>query len=209
MAVKPQVLVIPKINLIPRDPFYDTTIGKSMVWAIQVGRYIIIFTEIIVIMSFASRFKLDRDLTDLTAKVTQKRAIVESFGDIESRTRMMQDKIATTQKLLSDGTAMFYVDKMTARIPNGIELNQLTLEPGRLTLAGKASNSNVLASMILSLQQESAFSGVTIDKIASGQANDPSVSFSIKLIVPYREDEKPAESPAPVPVPDEAGAPTQ
>lgn len=199
MAYKPKVLVVPKINLIPRDPFYETTIGKIMVWAIQVGRYIIVFTEIIVIMSFASRFKLDRDLTDLTAKVTQKRAIVESFGDIESRTRTMQEKISIASKLISDSTAMFYVDKLSARIPNGIELDQLTLDPGTLTFAGKATNSNVLAAMILSLQQEPAFAGVTVNKIASGQANDPSVTFSIKLILPQKEvvGEKPAGSPAP------------
>ncbi|MEP7166893.1 MAG: PilN domain-containing protein [Candidatus Woesebacteria bacterium] len=193
MAYKPQTLVIPKINLIPRDPFYETTIGKIMVWAIQVGRYIIIFTEIIVIMSFASRFKLDRDLTDLTAKVTQKKAIVESFGDIEARTRTIQDKIATTQKLLADGTAMFYLDKVTARIPSGIELTQLTLDPGTLTFSGKAVNSNVLAAMIVALQQEPAFTSVSVDKISSGQANDPNVSFAIKLTIPQKAVEAKVE----------------
>lgn len=187
-------LVIPKINLVPKDPFYDTLAGKVMVWAIQVGRYIIVFTEIIVIMSFASRFKLDRDLTDLTARTTQKKAIVQSFGDVESRTRLMQARIADANKLLSDSTTLFYLDTLTARIPSGVTLSQLSFEPTAMSLSGKANSSNVLASMIVGLQQEDAFrAGVSVDKISSGDANDPSISFSIKLTIPGRQ-----ESPAPV-----------
>lgn len=188
MPIQQKPLLIPKINLIPKDPFYETLIGKVMVWSIQVGRYIIVFTEIIVIMSFASRFKLDRDLTDLTAQVTQKKAIVQSFGDVEPRTRAIQEKIAITKRLLMDTTAVFYLDKVTSRIPSGIELTQLTLEPTFLNFSGKANSSNVLAGLIVALQQEKAFAGVSVDRISSGDANDPSVQFAIKLTLPRSEN---------------------
>ena len=59
------------INLLPQDPFYETPIGRVMAWASTVGRYLVIFTEVVVIFSFASRFKLDRDLTDLNATILQ------------------------------------------------------------------------------------------------------------------------------------------
>lgn len=189
MPIQQKPLVVPKINLMPKDPFYDTLIGKIMVWAIQVGRYIIVFTEIIVIMSFASRFKLDRDLTDLTGQVTQKKAIVQSFGDVESRTRAIQEKISTVEKLVSDTNAVFYLDRVTARIPAGIELTQLTYEPTFLNFSGKASSSNILAGLIVALQQEKAFAAVSVDRISSGDANDPSVQFAIKLALPRSETE--------------------
>jgi Tfp pilus assembly protein PilN len=197
LTIKP--VHVPKINLIPKDPFYETLIGKVMLWAIQVGRYIIVFTEVIVIMSFATRFKLDRDLTDLTAKVTQKRAIVGSFGDVETRTRAIQDQIATVKKLLGDNTASRSIDTLSTHVPSGVELSQLTYEPGVIILAGKASSSNLLASMLLSLQQEKGFKTVAVDKISSGEGNDPTVAFSIKVGLPENKNRIAPETPSPAP----------
>lgn len=155
-----------------------------MVWSIQVGRYIIVFTEIIVIMSFASRFKLDRDLTDLTSQITQKKSIVNSFGDVETRTRQIQDKIAAVTTLVSDKNAVYYLDKLTTRIPTGIELTQLTYDGGTLSFSGKANTSGSLAGLIASLQEERSFSGVSVERINSGDANDPTVQFSMKISLP-------------------------
>lgn len=181
-------LHIPKINLIPKDPFYDTLIGKIMVWAIQVGRYIIVFTEIIVIMSFASRFKLDRDLTDLTASVTQKKAIVESFGDVETRTRLIQKKLEMTKTLLDSSKAVVYLDKLSAKIPAGVSLSQLTYDTTQLSVAGRAANSGSLAQFIVALQQEPSFLSLSVDKIASGEANDPGISFNVRILVEKQEE---------------------
>ncbi len=184
---------IPKINLIPKDPFYESLIGKIMVWAIQVGRYIIVFTEIIVIMSFASRFKLDRDLTDLTARVTQKRAIVDSFGDVESRTRLIQKKIQTAKDIMEDSKAMMYLDKLSARIPAGVQLTQLAYDETQLSFDGRATNSLSFAQLVQALQQETLFRGVSVDKITSGEANDPGITFAIKLSL---QEKKPVEQQA-------------
>lgn len=196
MAKQQSGVIIPKINLIPKDPFYDTPIGKVMVWSIQVGRYIIVFTEIIVIMSFASRFKLDRDLTDLTANVTQKKSIVASFGDVETRTRQIQDKIATIQKLVTDKNAVYYLDTLTRRIPSGIALTQLTYQDSALSFSGKADNSAALAGLIASLQQEQNFT-VAVERINSGDANDPTVQFSMRINLPVSANikDKPVQSP--------------
>ncbi len=199
MAKQQSTVIIPKINLIPKDPFYDTLLGKIMVWSIQVGRYIIVFTEIIVIMSFASRFKLDRDLTDLTSEVTQKKSIVASFGDVETRTRQIQEKIAAIQKLVDDKNALFYLEKFSRRIPSGISLTQLTYEGSLISFAGKADTSGTLASLIASLQQEQAFSGVSVERINSGDANDPTVQFSMRINLPVSTSlkDEPVSSPVP------------
>ncbi len=189
MPIQPRPVSVPKINLLPRDPFYDTLIGKIMVWSIQVGRYIIVFTEIIVIMSFASRFKLDRDLTDLTAEVTQKKSIVASFGDVETRTRKVQEKISTVSKLISEKNAVYYFEKLTKRIPAGVELTQMTFQPGSLSFTGKANNSGVLAGLIVALKQEPEFT-VSVDRINSAGGNDPSVDFSMKIEIPGAQETK-------------------
>ncbi len=174
--------VVPKINLLPKDPFYDTPVGKFSLWAVQIGRYIIVFTEIIVIMSFATRFKLDRDVTNLNSSIVQKKAIVESFGDTEVKSRALQKQIASLQKILKGTSAVVAMQRIAQHIPNGIEFSRYSYDSTQLSIEGKASSSNLFASMILALQnQKDVFHSVSIEKILSGQGNDPSVTFTVRV----------------------------
>jgi hypothetical protein len=61
-----------EVNLLPKDPFLSTSLGKLLQWSLTVGRYLVIFTELIVVSSFAARFSLDRQVTDLNASILQK-----------------------------------------------------------------------------------------------------------------------------------------
>ena len=64
------------IEFIPQEDWEKTSFGKFLKWLLNVGRWIVIVTELIVIIAFVSRFKLDRDLTNLNEKVKQKQAII-------------------------------------------------------------------------------------------------------------------------------------
>src|SRR3989344_3425468 len=74
------------INLIGEGDFSRTPIGRIVTWATTYGRYIMILTEIIVLLAFISRFSLDRKLTDLKEEITQKQAIIETntFGSAKT-----------------------------------------------------------------------------------------------------------------------------
>lgn len=165
----------------PKDPFYESLVGKVMVWAIRVGRYIIVFTEIIVIMSFASRFKLDRDNTDLTARITQKKAIIQSYGDIEPRTRIAQEKIETVEKLLKNNNSVSLFTLLTSRIPPDVELSQLTFDSQEIRLTGRAVSSRAFASILTAMQKEPQFRSVSVDKITSGDQREPGIVFIMRI----------------------------
>lgn len=162
-----------------------------MVWATQIGRYIIVFTELIVIFSFASRFKLDRDLTDLTARVTQKKAVVESYAEVETQTRLIQRKLELTQNLLEESKAIDYVNRLTPRIPPAVSLTQLTYGESKILLLGDAANSNAFGQLVLSLQQEPAFKSLSVDRVSSGESGDIGISFS--LTIQLDDKDKPAQ----------------
>ena len=53
------------INLLPKTEFELSFWGRFIKWALSTGRYIIILTELVVIIAFMSRFKLDRDASDV------------------------------------------------------------------------------------------------------------------------------------------------
>ena len=88
-----------KINLIPEDPFFKTPMGRTLNWSLNIGRYILIFTLLVVILSFGSRFVLDRRLTDLNEAIYQKQLIIESQAQLEKDFRLAQAKIQSYQEI--------------------------------------------------------------------------------------------------------------
>ena len=61
-----------KINLLSKKDLEEKALGRFLKWSLSFGRYIIVGTEIIVLIAFFSRFKLDRQLTDLHEAINQK-----------------------------------------------------------------------------------------------------------------------------------------
>lgn len=180
MATK-KAMSFPSLNFIPTDPFYESIIGKISMWTLRVGRYIVIFTELVVIMSFASRFKLDRDLSDLNSSIVQKTAVVQSYADTEARMRMIQKKSEAVTKILKQNDTLQGFNTLIAKIPLDIKLLRLGYTPSELQVNGTARSSLSFAIFLQTLQREPSFQEVTIDQIKTGDTNNPGLAFAVRL----------------------------
>lgn len=87
------------INLLPEGEFEKTTFGKLIKWALSIGRYIIVFTEFIVILAFLSRFKFDRDITDIYELVDQRKTVVASAVGLEKNIRDLNNRLETINQI--------------------------------------------------------------------------------------------------------------
>ena len=131
------------INLVPRDPFYETAIGKTLRWALSAGRYIIIFTELIVIISFAARFTLDRQLTDLNSDIERKKSVILSYGTLESDIRTIQSKITDYTELEQTKNMADVFEQLSAVTPRSVILDKLTINPGSINIEATAPSQSV------------------------------------------------------------------
>jgi Tfp pilus assembly protein PilN len=170
---------VPKINLYPEDPFYQTFIGKIMRWSVQVGRHIIIFTEVVVISSFASRFVLDRQLSDLNGAILQKQAIAESYGDLEQNILDIQKKTTDVGSILQRQGSLRVVNVLMKITPPDIIFEQVAYLNGKLSLQGKARSSEGLTLFLNTLQSQPYFTQVNLGRVESGTTQDPSLTFSL------------------------------
>ncbi|MBI1869435.1 hypothetical protein HYS11_00505, partial [Candidatus Gottesmanbacteria bacterium] len=82
------------INLLPGGKDGKRYGGKFLQWALTYGRYIIIFTELIVLIAFFSRFKFDQELSDLHEIIQQKQAVISSVAEFETEVHLLQARIA-------------------------------------------------------------------------------------------------------------------
>ncbi len=168
-----------KINLIPKDPFFTTTIGKILRWSLSAGRYIIIFTELIVITGFIARFTLDRKITDLNSSINQKKQIVLSYGETEENFRTAQEKINQYKQTDTQTNIADTFTNLTEIMPSGIILRELSIRPTSIIISGKTLSQKAFNLLINNLQLSSNFNSVNVNEVESDNDN-PGLTFRIK-----------------------------
>lgn len=88
-------------SLLPDEENSTSLSARIIRYVTTVGRVIIIFTELIVISAFISRFWLDRRNSDLSEVIRQRQAILQSTQDFEKQYSQLQQQLATVKKVNS------------------------------------------------------------------------------------------------------------
>lgn len=167
------------INLVPKDPFFDTLIGKTLRWSLFVGRYIVIFVELFVILSFAARFSLDRQVTDLNDQLFQKQQVINSYGDLESTIRLAQYKIDQYQQIDQQANLSEVFPTLSRITPSGVTMEELVIKPTSINMAGRAVSQSALNILISNLQLSSQFHTVSVERIEVGDSQEAGFDFKI------------------------------
>ncbi len=154
-----------KINLLPQDPFFKTKLGRTLSWSINVGRYILIFTQIIVLISFSSRFVLDRMITDLNKSIHQKKLIIESQAEFENEFRLAQAKIKSYQEIEQQSELVEIFPLLQETLPNDFRLRTLKIQAGTMSGQGIALSNNGLNLFINNLQLSPNFRDIVVSRI--------------------------------------------
>jgi hypothetical protein len=93
MAVKKEITLLSNVdnpNLLSKKLFN---------WLFYVVRYILVFTELVVIVAFLSRFTLDPKNSDLSDAMRQKKAILTVYSDFENEFNLLNQKLQTISTL--------------------------------------------------------------------------------------------------------------
>ncbi len=167
------------INLVPKDPFFTTTLGRTMQWALTAGRYIVIFTEIIVILSFAARFTLDRQVSDLNKKLLSNQAIISSYGDLEKKFRLAQAQIAEYDKLNQTSNLTEVFANLTTVVPPDVIIDELVINPSTISVKGSTYSQNSFNTLINNLQISPSFLNVAVGSIEAKDSNSTGLLFTI------------------------------
>lgn len=182
MAAPTNKAIKTTIEFIPQEDWEKTSFGKFLKWLLNVGRWIVIVTELIVIVAFVSRFKLDRDLTNLNEKVKQKQAIINSSAAFEKDFRFLQKRLSTIEGL---GKSQIESDKILAIFsqitPAGIQLSNFAIDDKRkITLTANADSENTFAFFLKNLKAEKQLKNLALDKISISEEQFGKIVFNIK-----------------------------
>lgn len=170
------------INLLGSQDLEHTPWGRIVTWATTYGRYIMITTEIIVLLAFISRFSLDRKLTDLTEEVNQKQAIIEANADFERQIKSTQANIATIKKLITNQSApVDIVTSMETLIPSDVYLTSLELNITKLSIAAVAGSTAGFSQFLSNVQASKLIRNVSLGDINRSPALGIAFQFSADI----------------------------
>jgi Tfp pilus assembly protein PilN len=170
------------INLLNQDEFSSSATGKFLLWSLSIGRYIVVFTELIVILSFLSRFKLDRDLIDLNEEIARQKAIITAYGNLEPNFRHVQSQLALVKSVRSQPKAYEILDLFTRIQPADIKLESININDDELKTTGIALSPQGLSSFVRRLEADERIHNISLDKIAS-EDEGLTIEFSLTATV--------------------------
>ena len=130
------------INLLIRKDFDQTSFGRFLRWSLTYGRYIIICTEIIVLLAFIYRFSLDRSITDLNENIDQKSAIVKANQGFEKRFRNLQTRSQQVSSLFNhQGMVIYVLNHLEQITPSQVQYSSLDFSGDAISIAA-STNAN-------------------------------------------------------------------
>jgi len=172
-----------EISLLPTEGFEKTQLGRFLKWALGIGRWIVIATELVVILCFLSRFKLDRDLTDLGEKIKQQQAIIVSFGDFEKDFRNLQERLATIDRLEKEQLlAANCLNELSKTVPLDVSLSSLTVGQKKVVISALALSEAGFSSFIKELEGNPKFKGITLAEVKREKPGEVEFELTAEIV---------------------------
>lgn len=171
-----------KINLLSKEALEEKALGKFLRWSLTFGRYIIVGTEIIVLLAFFSRFKLDSQLTDLHEEISQKEAIVKFNSDFEKEARIIQQQLKEVKGLEEShdlGVKLLnYFEKTT---PKDVAFDRLSLSQEKISLSGASVTTSSFINLLAQFRNSGKFSQVVLESLSKKGEETLEFKLSAKI----------------------------
>jgi hypothetical protein len=170
---------ISHINLLPKDSFEFSTLGRFLTWATTAGRVLVVLTEFVVLLAFGSRFYFDKKLNDLSEVLDQKQAQIEAFAGTEADIRKVLAKQAVVDAYMQGNLQLptKYSD-LASIMPPGVKLDKLTIDSTGMNMGGEAESELGFAQLLRGLKQIPTVSRLSIRDTSFDQVTG-SVKFTI------------------------------
>ncbi len=169
-----------QINLLPKDSFEFSSLGKFLSWAMTSGRVLVVLTEFVVLLAFGSRFYFDKKLNDISETLDQKLEQISSYVDIEAKMRNLLAKQAPVNTFLSNNIKFSkkYQD-LSSIVPFGVKLDKVFLDQNTLKFTGKSETELGFALLLRKMKAMDSLSYINIKDVGFDQ-NTKVVMFTIQ-----------------------------
>lgn len=139
-----------------------------------------IATELVVILSFLARFKLDRDLADLNEAIAQRQSIIESYADLEENYRAVAARISLVSQLQQGSVQNdLMLQRLAALTPLDVSFSTVNLGDSGIELQGSSGSERGLVAFLRAMRKSPQFTGIAVTQISSSGEQGEGISFRL------------------------------
>ncbi len=141
-------------------------------WALTAGRFIVILTETIALLTFLYRFGLDRNIIDLHDKIKTNETFVQALQNNENLYRNLQFRIKTAKTLgAANALPLTHFNDMITLAKGSLIFDSLTISDTSIRMTGVISSPQGLKLFIEKLQGYPDIKTVSVDNIENKSSN--------------------------------------
>ena len=158
------------INLLPKDSFEGSNLGKTLKWLLIGGRTIVVLTEFGVILAFVSRFWYDKQLNDLNDQITQKQAVVRSFTEVENKMRDVLAREEIVGKFLKENLdTNGIIESLVTSSPVDVSFDQIGINKNGMQLSGQAKSESSFEGFLGNLSKNPRIKNINLGETKFSQ----------------------------------------
>ena len=162
------------IDLLPKATSSGTT-GEAVHWALTVGRYLVIFTEIVALGAFLVAIWFSKEKNDLKTSIKQKQAEITVYQncDSEDKTKFCEDRFRKVQNQINQVVSLEssqvknnkVLSELLTILPVGIKLDSLAIERNQLNFSGTLPSETELQTLIKSINGSTKITGLDVTSL--------------------------------------------
>ena len=183
-----------ELSLLPDAENPNSFSARAIKWLTTVGRWVIVLTELVVIVAFVSRFWLDRKNSDLSEVIRQRQAILASTHGFEEEFKSFQERLVYVRSFYENQPKYDEkVDILVKSTPTDLTYKSISIrqdkKSGDITISASliAFNEKSIVDFIKNLKLNTNIDSVNINNIEK-KSNDNNYSVSVSVV--FRNTQK-------------------
>lgn len=168
------------INLLPSKDFEKTTLGRILKWLLTTFRAIVVLVELIVIVSFLSRFWFDSKNVDLGDEIRQKEALIASYSVLEKDFKIAQNKLSIFSNLILDENQVSEIfNSIVQKLPADTQLIQISKSVYNIEIKAASISELSISEFLGNLSTIQELKNPLLTQV-EGRSDTPFITFTIK-----------------------------
>ncbi len=168
----------PTINLLEKVNSSSST-DKILTWALSVGRWIVIVTELVVIGAFIWRFSLDMRLTALQEDIETQKNHIRAFASVETEFRAAQQRINSVAEALDlqpDIPTIFSEFNKSFPRTTDLKINRFNWNKNIISITGEAVDETTISLFENTLRSSPLVTSVNLTNVSLKVENNPELA---------------------------------
>lgn len=157
-----------KINLSgrPRENLQNLVVK----WAVNIGKIIIVLTEMVALGALVFRFMVDKQIVDLHDKIKREQLLLQSQAAREKEYRGIQERLAMINAVTIDSQAKLEVTNLIldAQKAHAFTATNLIIAQKSILISGTSPSILTINPFLTTLKQDPNVVSLSIEEITSG-----------------------------------------